>query len=67
MVAVGAWLPYSLRAGASGLTPLSPLYWVLLIRMLLCFMLLTKVVKAGLSPVWRVKLFIPNKQRVSYR
>ena len=44
MVAVGAWLPYSLRADALGLTPRPPLYWVLLVGMLLCYVLLTKVV-----------------------
>jgi Mg2+-importing ATPase len=46
IVAVGAWLPYSPLAGALGLTPLPPLYWLLLAGMLLCYVLLTQVVKS---------------------
>ncbi len=46
IVAVGAWLPYSPLAGVLGLTPLPPLYWVLLAGMLVCYVLLTQVVKS---------------------
>ena len=46
IVAVGAFLPYSPLAGALGLTPLPPLYWLLLAGMLLCYVLLTQVVKS---------------------
>jgi Mg2+-importing ATPase len=46
IVAVGAWLPYSPLAGALGLTPLPPLYWLLLLGMLLCYVLLTQAVKS---------------------
>jgi len=45
IVAVGAWLPYSPLAGALGFVPLPPLYWLLLLGMLLCYVLLTQVVK----------------------
>jgi len=45
IVAVGAWLPYSPLAGALGLAALPPLYWLLLAGMLLCYVLLTQVVK----------------------
>ncbi len=46
IVAVGAFLPYSPLAGALGLTPLPPLYWLLLAGMLVCYVLLTQVVKS---------------------
>jgi len=45
IVAVGAWLPYSPLAGFLGLVALPPLYWLLLAGMLLCYVLLTQVVK----------------------
>jgi Mg2+-importing ATPase len=45
IVAVGAWLPYSPLAGALGFVPLPPLYWLLLFGMLVCYVLLTQVVK----------------------
>jgi len=45
IVAVGAWLPYSPLAGALGFVPLPPLYWLLLLSMLVCYVLLTQVVK----------------------
>jgi Mg2+-importing ATPase len=52
IVAVGAWLPYSPFAVFLGLTPLPPLYWLLLAGMLLCYVLLTQVVKT-----WFVRRF----------
>ena len=52
IVAVGAWLPYSPLAGALGFVPLPPLYWLLLLGMLLCYVLLTQVVKT-----WFVRKF----------
>jgi Mg2+-importing ATPase len=45
IVAVGAYLPYSPLAGALGLVALPPLYWPLLVGMILCYVLLTQVVK----------------------
>ena len=45
IVAVGAWLPYSFLAPTLGFVPLPPLYWLLLLGMLVCYVLLTQVVK----------------------
>ncbi|HML39579.1 MAG TPA: magnesium-translocating P-type ATPase [Bellilinea sp.] len=52
IVVVGAFLPYSPLAGALGLVPLPPLYWLLLLGMLLCYVVLTQLVKT-----WFVKKF----------
>lgn len=52
IVAVGAYLPYSPLAGALGLVALPPLYWLLLAGMLVCYVLLTQVVKT-----WFVRRF----------
>ncbi len=52
IVAVGAWLPYSPLAGALGFVPLPPLYWLLLLAMLVCYVLLTQVVKT-----WFIRRF----------
>jgi len=52
IVAIGAWLPYSPLAGALGLVALPPLYWVLLLVMLICYVLLTQVIKT-----WFVRRF----------
>ncbi len=52
IVAVGAWLPYSPLAGALGFVPLPPLYWLLLAGMLMCYVLLTQLVKT-----WFVRRF----------
>ncbi len=43
--AVGALLPFSPLAGALGLVPLPPLYWLFLLGMLLAYVLLTQAVK----------------------
>jgi Mg2+-importing ATPase len=46
IVAFGAWLPSSsLLAGALGLVPLPLSYWLLLAAILLCYMVLTQLVK----------------------
>ena len=45
IVAVGAWLTVSPLAGTLGFVPLPPLYWLLLAVMLLCYVVLTQVVK----------------------
>jgi Mg2+-importing ATPase len=45
IVAIGAYLPYSPLAGALGLVALPRLYWLLLAGMLLCYVVLTQVVK----------------------
>ncbi len=51
IVAVGAWLTISPLAGALGLVPLAPLYWLLL-GMLVAYVLLTQVIKT-----WFVRRF----------
>ena len=45
IVSVGAWLTVSPLAGTLGFVPLPPLYWLLLAIMLLCYVVLTQVVK----------------------
>ncbi len=45
IVAVGAWLTVSPLADALGFVPLPPLYWLLLAVMLVCYVILTQVVK----------------------
>jgi P-type Mg2+ transporter len=45
IVALGALLPISPLAGALGLTPLPPLYWLLLFVMLAMYVALTQVIK----------------------
>jgi Mg2+-importing ATPase len=45
IVAVGAWLTVSPLAGALGFVALPPLYWLLLAIMLVCYVILTQVVK----------------------
>ena len=57
IVAVGAWLPYSPLAGVLGLTPLPPLYWLLLAGNAAVL----RVADSGceklvLPPVWRSRL-----------
>jgi Mg2+-importing ATPase len=53
IVAFGAWLPSSsLLAGALGFVPLPPLYWPLLAAILLCYMVLTQLVK-----VWFIRRY----------
>jgi Mg2+-importing ATPase len=52
IVAVGAWLPYSPIAGALGLVALPGLYWLLLAGMLVCYIVLTQLVKT-----WFVRRF----------
>ena len=45
IVAVGAWLTVSPLANTLGFVPLPPLYWLLLAVMLMCYVILTQVVK----------------------
>ena len=45
IVAVGAWLTVSPLASILGFVPLPPLYWLLLGIMLVCYVILTQVVK----------------------
>ncbi|MBN8852043.1 MAG: magnesium-translocating P-type ATPase [Sphingobacteriales bacterium] len=45
IVMVGAWLTMSPLAGILGFVPLPPLYWVLLVFILVCYVGLTQVVK----------------------
>jgi Mg2+-importing ATPase len=45
IVAFGAWLPSSFLAGALGFVPLPLLYWPLLAGILLCYMVLTQLIK----------------------
>ena len=46
--AFGVWLPFSPLAGALGLVPLPPAYWVALAAMLAAYLALTQVVKTWL-------------------
>ena len=48
IMAIGAFLPYSPLAPALGFVPLPPLYWLLLLFTLLCYVGLTQVVKTWL-------------------
>jgi len=52
IVAVGTWLTVSPLAETLGFVPLPPLYWLFLAIMLLCYAILTQVVK-----VWFVRRF----------
>ncbi len=45
IVAVGAYLPYSPIASWLGFVPLPPLYWLLLLGMLVAYVILTQLVK----------------------
>ena len=45
IVAVGAWLTVSPLAGALGFVPLPPLYWLLLAIILVCYVVLTQLIK----------------------
>jgi len=46
VVSLAAWLTVSPLAGTLGLVTLPPLYWLLLAGMLLCYMMLTQLVKS---------------------
>jgi Mg2+-importing ATPase len=48
VMSVGMWLPYSPLATALGFTQLLPLYWPLLFLTLLCYVVLTQIVKMWL-------------------
>jgi Mg2+-importing ATPase len=52
IVSVGAWLTVSPLADTLGFVPLPPLYWLFLAIMLLCYAILTQVVKT-----WFVRRF----------
>jgi P-type Mg2+ transporter len=52
IVAVAAWLTVSPLANTLGFVPLPPLYWVLLLLMLLGYAILTQIVK-----VWFIRRF----------
>jgi len=52
IVAVGAWLTVSPIADALGFVPLPPMYWLLLTSMLVCYVILTQVVK-----MWFIRRF----------
>jgi Mg2+-importing ATPase len=45
IVAVGAWLTVSPLASTLGFVPLPSMYWLLLAVMLVCYVILTQVVK----------------------
>jgi ATPase, P-type (transporting), HAD superfamily, subfamily IC len=49
---IGAYLPYSPLANALGLVALPPLYWLLLLATLLCYVVLTQIVKT-----WFIRKF----------
>jgi Mg2+-importing ATPase len=46
IVAVGAWLTVSPLSGALGFVPLPPRYWLLLAIILVCYVVLTQLVKS---------------------
>lgn len=48
IMAIAAWLPYSPLAPSLGFTALSALYWPLLLATLLCYVVLTQIVKMWL-------------------
>jgi Mg2+-importing ATPase len=48
IMAVGIWLPFSPLAGPLGFTALPPLYWLLILLTLFCYVLLTQSVKMWL-------------------
>jgi len=48
IMAFGMWLPYSPLAEPLGLVSLPPLYWLILLATLLCYMSLTQVIKVWL-------------------
>ena len=48
IMALGAWLPFSPLAGALGFVPLPPLYWPILLATLMCYVVLTQIVKMWL-------------------
>lgn len=48
IMAVGAYLPYSVLAAPLGFVPLPPLYWAFLAATLLCYVGLTQLVKTWL-------------------
>jgi Mg2+-importing ATPase len=48
IMAIGAYLPYSPLARSLGFVPLPPLYWLILLGTLLCYVGLTQVVKTWL-------------------
>jgi Mg2+-importing ATPase len=52
IVAVGAWLTVSPLANTLGFVPLPPLYWLYLAIMLLCYAILTQIVKT-----WFIRRF----------
>jgi len=48
IMGIGACLPYSPLAGALGFVPLPPLYWLILLATLVCYVGLTQLVKTWL-------------------
>jgi Mg2+-importing ATPase len=52
IVGIGAWLPFSPLAPYLGFVALPPLYWPLLLGMLVCYVVLTQLVKS-----WFVRQF----------
>lgn len=53
VVAIGAWLPSSSLAEALGFVPLPALYWLFLVAMLLCYVMLTQIVKT-----WYIRRYV---------
>jgi len=48
IICIGMWLPYSPLAAILGFTHLPPLYWPILFVTLLCYVILTQIVKMWL-------------------
>ena len=53
IVAIGGWLPFSPLASTLGFVNLPPLYWLLLAAMLLCYIILTQLVKT-----WFIRKYV---------
>jgi Mg2+-importing ATPase len=48
IMAIGAWLPFSPLGPMLGFVPLSGLYWPILLLTLMCYVVLTQLVKMWL-------------------
>jgi len=53
IVAIGGWLPFSPVASTLGFVNLPLLYWVLLVAMLLCYIIMTQLIKT-----WFIRKYV---------
>jgi Mg2+-importing ATPase len=52
IIAIGGWLPFSPLADTLGFVPLPPLYWLLLLGMLIAYVILTQLIKTWYIHRW---------------